>query len=72
MKFRVYILRSKLTGKFYTGQTNDLADRILRHNSGSESYTSSGVPWELVWSEMVESRSLAVALERKIKKRGAN
>ncbi|MBS1619455.1 MAG: GIY-YIG nuclease family protein [Bacteroidetes bacterium] len=32
MSFYVYILESA-TGRLYIGQTNDLSDRLVRHNS---------------------------------------
>jgi putative endonuclease len=66
----VYILRSKKTNKFYCGQTNNLADRLSRHNRGTEKYTKSGIPWEFVHVFDLKSRSDAVRLEKKIKKRG--
>ena len=71
MTFYVYILYSDKLNKYYTGQTNDLEDRIHRHNSGSEKHTSKEMPWELLWSSEVSSRSEAMKLEKQIKKRGA-
>ena len=32
----VYILYSKSLDKYYTGQTNNLKDRLKSHNSGME------------------------------------
>jgi len=69
--FYVYILKSLSTGRYYTGQTNDLEERIKRHNSGSEQYTSKEMPWELIWSKKFESRAEAMKQEGQIKKRGA-
>jgi putative endonuclease len=71
MNFHIYILHSKKLNKYYTGQTNDLEDRLYRHNAGQEQFTSKGVPWKLVWSKEVATRAEAVALEHQIKKRGA-
>ena len=71
MSFHVYILHSEKLNKYYTGQTNNLEDRLYRHNAGQEKYTSKGVPWKLVWSKEAATRALAVALEYQIKKRGA-
>ncbi len=68
--FYVYILYSARLNSYYAGSTNDLTDRIHRHNTGQSKYTRKGVPWELVYVETLPSRSLAVQLERKIKKRG--
>jgi putative endonuclease len=70
VQFYVYILFSEKLDKFYTGQTNNMEDRIMRHNSAQERFTSSGVPWKLVWSEPFKTRAEAVKLKKKIKKRG--
>ena len=69
--YTVYILFSKTSSKFYTGQTNNLEDRLFRHNSGLSLSTKSGIPWTLIYQEQFNTRSEAVQLEIKIKKRGA-
>jgi len=71
MGFVVYILFSASTRRYYTGQTQDVQDRLTRHNSGETKSTKSGIPWTLVWSHSCASRSEAMQLENKIKKRGA-
>ena len=68
----VYILYSGSLKKYYVGQTNNLNERIERHNKGREKYTKTGTPWSLVWKRKCENRSEAMQLERKIKKRGAS
>jgi putative endonuclease len=65
--YYTYILYSASSNKFYKGSTNDLESRLNRHNSGYEKFTSSGVPWTLVWFTTKPSRSEAMALERKLK-----
>ncbi len=65
-KFYVYILKSD-TGFSYIGQTNNLLDRIKRHNSGRNAYTRNKGIWEIVESHMVNSRKEAVELEIKLK-----
>ncbi|MGD8747217.1 MAG: GIY-YIG nuclease family protein [Balneolaceae bacterium] len=65
--YYVYILYSKKWGKFYTGQTQDLGDRFIRHNQGRNSYTRQGRPWRLVYAERFASRSEAISREREIK-----
>ena len=67
----VYILYSKSLDKYYTGQTNNLKDRLKRHNSGYEKYTRKGIPWDLIWNKLCIDRNEAMKLESKIKKRGA-
>ncbi|RLD86869.1 MAG: hypothetical protein DRJ09_11225 [Bacteroidetes bacterium] len=36
MAYYVYILYSRRTDTFYKGQSNNMQDRLKRHNSGSE------------------------------------
>lgn len=37
--FYTYILQSESTGKYYVGQTNNLGQRLLRHNTHPDTYT---------------------------------
>ena len=67
MSYFVYILYSDSIQSFYKGQTNDISQRILRHNSGYEKYTQKGIPWILIWAKNFETRSEAVILETKLK-----
>ncbi|MGD9995052.1 MAG: GIY-YIG nuclease family protein [Salinivirgaceae bacterium] len=39
--FYTYILYSEKSGAFYIGQTNNLVDRLERHNSGRNKFTRS-------------------------------
>ncbi|QCX39920.1 GIY-YIG nuclease family protein [Aureibaculum algae] len=70
-EFEVYIIFSSLWNRFYIGQTNNFEERIIRHNKGQVKSTKNGIPLELVDKFEVSSRTEAVTLERKIKKRGA-
>ncbi|WP_117885694.1 GIY-YIG nuclease family protein [Aureibaculum luteum] len=70
-EFEVYMIFSSLWNRFYIRQTNNFEERIIRHNKGQVKSTKNGIPWELVDKFEVSSRTEAVALERKIKKRGA-
>jgi putative endonuclease len=67
MCYYVYILYSESIESYYKGQTNDLADRIQRHNHKHEKATQHGAPWTLVWSIKLNTRSEAVILEQKLK-----
>ena len=69
--YTVYILYSRSLEKYYTGQTNDLPNRIFRHNSGEGNYSKIGIPWELIWRTDLPTRSEAVKRESLIKKQGA-
>ncbi len=67
----VYILYSEKRSRYYVGQTTDINKRLKRHNLGIVPSTKSGAPWKLVLQIEVLSRSEAMTLERRIKKRGA-
>jgi putative endonuclease len=67
MEFYVYILQSDKDGSYYFGQTNNLDDRLKRHNAGSEKYTSKKTPWKLFWYTKVSTRAEAMKLEKKLK-----
>jgi putative endonuclease len=70
MDYVVYILFSDTINKFYVGQTQDIVNRMSRHNRGLENFTSKGVPWILKHTFSCKNRSEAIYLENKIKKRG--
>jgi putative endonuclease len=69
--YTVYILFSKTSLKYYTGQTDNLENRLQRHNSGLSLSTKSGKPWDLIYTIEFSTRSEAIHSEQKIKKRGA-
>src|SRR5258706_234953 len=57
MIYFVYILISQKDNSFYIGQTNNIDDRLKRHNAGQERYTKTKAPWKLFWFIQVPSRS---------------
>jgi len=63
----VYILYTAEFNKFYIGQTADVDQRLLRHNSGSEKATLPYRPWVLKWFTEKPSRAEAMQLEKKLK-----
>jgi len=64
----VYIVEC-IDGSLYTGCTNDLPSRLLRHNAGTGAkYTRSRCPVRLVYSEALKDRSEALKREAAIKK----
>jgi putative endonuclease len=62
--FYVYVLLSATTGRRYIGSCQDLDDRVRRHNAGESKATKHGVPWELMFSERLATRSEALRRER--------
>lgn len=70
MNYKVYILYSQKSSRYYVGQTADIDKRYKRHNNGFVPSTKSGVSWNLIKTIDVQNRSEALKLEKKIKKRG--
>ena len=67
MAYYTYILYSKSLEKFYKGSTQDVFERLKRHNGGREKATKYGVPWILLWTAEKPNRSEAQKLEYKLK-----
>ena len=64
----VYILRCA-DDSLYTGSTNDLEQRLAKHNLGKGAkYTRSRLPVKIVYSEQLASKSEALKRECQIKK----
>ncbi len=67
--YQVYILQNP-EGRFYIGQTQDLAARLASHNrtdSIEGKFTRKNGPWMLVWSEPHPTRADAMHREKEIK-----
>ena len=65
--YHIYILYSKKFDRYYTGQCKDLDARLKRHNNGAVPSTKSFIPWELVYTEVFDTRTQAVVREKEIK-----
>ncbi len=68
MPYYVYILKSEMDGTYYKGSTSDYLKRLEEHNRGLSRYTSSKVPWRLVYVEEHPDKQSALIRERKLKK----
>lgn len=66
--FYIYILYSEKFDPYYIGQTNDLDKRVERHNKGYVKSTKAYKPWNLVYSEVFETRLESVQREITLKK----
>ena len=63
-----YILESLAEpGRFYTGLTDDLADRLRKHNAGEVTHTAKFAPWCVKSAVAFRERSRAGAFERYLK-----
>ena len=67
MKYVVYIIYSDQFQKYYVGQTNDMDQRLSRHNKGHNRSTKPYIPWRLITTIEKNSRSEAIHLEKKLK-----
>lgn len=66
--FRLYIFHQHLD-KFYVGHTQNLTDRIYRHNNSGSKSTKSASDWTLVYTEQFSNRSAAYKRELEIEKK---
>ncbi|RMG76696.1 MAG: GIY-YIG nuclease family protein [Bacteroidetes bacterium] len=57
--FYVYILYSLKSGMYYKGCTQDLSQRVKRHNAGKVKSTKGHRPWKLIYFEKFETRTEA-------------
>jgi putative endonuclease len=67
--FYVYIIESIRYGTYYIGQTNNLPERLRRHNNGIVKSTKSRKPYRLCYFEEFDTRSEAMFREYEIKKK---
>lgn len=65
--FYVYLLRSKTKKWVYVGMTNDLKERVNRHNFGREKTTKPYKPFELIFAQEFKDRSVARDFEKFLK-----
>jgi putative endonuclease len=66
--FKVYILYSSHIDQYYVGHTQNIEERLSRHNARRSLSTKKGRTWILVYSETFETRSEAMLREKSIKK----
>ena len=65
--FYVYILYSSKSRNFYYGYTEDLRNRLKKHQSGEVLSTKSFLPWKLVWYCAFKNKKLAKNFEKYLK-----
>ncbi len=63
-----YILYSEKLDKYYVGSSFDKDERLKRHNHSAEKFTSTGIPWVIVYFEEFTELKDARKREREIKK----
>ena len=65
--FYTYVLKSKKSGRLYTGYTNDLRKRFKEHNNKMSAYTKYRGPYELIYYEACTDESDARSRELYLK-----
>ena len=70
MVYYVYLIKTLdgLSKKSYVGYTNDLTNRISKHNSNLGAKSTKGYKWELVYKKRFLSKQMALSFEYKLKK----
>ena len=61
--YYTYILKSLKNNFIYIGSTENIENRLLRHNSGKVRSTQAYKPWKLMESRIFNTRSEAVKEE---------
>ena len=70
MVYYVYLIKT-LDGyidKSYVGYTNDLSQRIDKHNNNLGAKSTKGYKWELIYKKRFYSKNKALSFEYKLKK----
>ena len=67
MPYFTYILVNESLERLYIGQTNNLDQRLDRHNSGYVKSTKIHGPWIFLFHIKYQSSAEAMKLERKLK-----
>ena len=70
MVYFVYLIKT-LHGfrkKSYVGYTNNLKNRLARHNANLGAKSTKGYKWELVYKKKFYSKSKALSFEYRLKK----
>ena len=70
MNYYVYLLLTKSIKKniSYVGYTNNLNNRLKKHNSSSGAKFTKGRKWKIIYSKKYSSKSKALREEYKLKK----
>lgn len=67
MQHFVYILQSEKDGTYYKGYSTDYKRRLEDHNLGLSQYTSTKIPWKLVYVEVCADKTSALKREKQLK-----
>ena len=62
----LYILYSSKLNKYYVGACANIERRLYEHNIGHSKFTSTGLPWQLMYTEEFKTLQEAKQREKKI------
>jgi len=65
--YYIYVIESKSNGDLYKGFTRDINRRVKEHNSGITESTKTGIPWRLVYCEVMINKEDAIKREKYLK-----
>jgi predicted GIY-YIG superfamily endonuclease len=65
--FYTYIIQSLKDKSFYIGSTSDLKKRVNQHNKGQANYSSTKVPFQIVWYGAFMNKIKAQEFEKYLK-----
>ncbi|MBE0638472.1 MAG: GIY-YIG nuclease family protein [Bacteroidales bacterium] len=68
MSFHFYILYSPSLDCYYYGHTENIDDRLRKHNSKHKGFTGKVGDWRVVFTGIYPTKELAYARERQIKR----
>ena len=70
MVYYVYLIKTidGYLNKSYVGYTNNLKNRLKKHNSNLGAKSTKGYKWELVYKKRFISKQKALSFEYKLKK----
>ncbi|MDB9807795.1 GIY-YIG nuclease family protein [Candidatus Pelagibacter sp.] len=70
MYYFTYMIKSISPGtkKTYVGYTNNIVDRLKKHNSNKGAKSTKGYKWLLIYSKKFKSKNEAMSFEYKLKK----
>ena len=63
----VYIIQSEKSKKIYIGLTNNLQERLKKHNQQKSFSTKRDIPWQIVYYEAYQSIKDATLREKRLK-----
>jgi len=67
MTYKVYILYSAEMDRYYVGYASNIEDRMQKHLSNHNGYTSKAKDWVIVYKENFDTKAEAYKRERQIK-----